>query len=168
MIILSDVDGLYDGPPKEGPAKLISTVIRIDDQVISYVRDRASGLSKGGMASKLQAARMATLAGEKRDPRQRSRAGSAGPIVRGETIGTAFLAQGKSFSPRKRWIGFSARPRGILTIDDGACQAIVQVQRSLLPSASFVWKAVFQKGDVVSLRDRSGRERRARPDKLRE
>lgn len=159
LIILSDVDGLYDGPPSQGQAKLISTVTRIDDQVISYVRDRASGLSKGGMASKLQAARMATLAGENvilangREPDVLVR------IVRGEPIGTAFLAQGKSFTPRKRWIGFSARPRGVLTIDDGACQAIVQVARSLLPIGVVAVEGHFQKGDVISLCDRSGRER---------
>ncbi len=159
LIILSDVEGLYDGPPQEAETKIIRTVSRIDEQILAYVRDRRGGLSKGGMASKLQAARMATLAGENvilahgRQPDVLIR------IVRGEPLGTAFLAQGKSVSPWKRWIGFSARPRGILTLDAGACHAVTSQGRSLLAIGVVDVQGNFAKGDVISLCDQTGRER---------
>ena len=110
LIILSDVDGLYDGPPGAPGSKLIPTVERIDATITGYVQTHQGGLSKGGMASKLEAARVATMAGESvilahgRAERVLER------ITRGEAVGTAFLAQGKSVSPWKRWIGFSAPP----------------------------------------------------------
>src|SRR5262245_5084158 len=64
LVVLSDIEGLYDGDPHLSGSKLVSTVERIDERVQSYVRDRKTGLSKGGMASKLEAARMVTTAGE--------------------------------------------------------------------------------------------------------
>jgi glutamate 5-kinase len=159
LIILSDVDGLYDGPPGAPDSKLISTVERIDDSVTRYVQSHRTGLSKGGMASKLEAARMATVSGENvilahgRAPRVLER------ITRGERIGTAFLAQGKSVSPWKRWIGFSAPPQGVLQLDEGACQAVVHQGRSLLAIGVHAVQGQFRKGDVVSLHDALGRER---------
>jgi glutamate 5-kinase len=111
------------------------------------------GLSKGGMGSKLKAARMATLSGENvilasgREPRVLER------ITRGEVIGTAFLAQGKSVSPLKRWLGFSSHPRGSLHLDQGACRAVCREGRSLLAIGIREISGNFHKGDVVSLRD---------------
>ncbi len=159
LIILSDVDGLYDGPPQDSSSQIIPTVSRIDEQIVAYVRDRVTGTSKGGMASKLEAARMATLAGENvilangREPNILMR------LVQGEVLGTAFLAQGKSVSPWKRWIGFSARPRGTLTLDNGACQAVTRQGRSLLAIGVVRVDGDFTKGDVIAICDQDGRER---------
>jgi glutamate 5-kinase len=159
LIILSDVEGLFDGPPDLPGSKLISTVERVDATVLSYVQSHRGGLSKGGMASKLEAARMATLAGENvilahgRAPRVLER------ITRGEAIGTAFLAQGKSLSPWKRWIGFSAPPQGVVQLDDGACEAVIHQGRSLLAIGIRAVEGQFRKGDVVALHDARGSER---------
>jgi len=153
LIILSDVDGLYDGDPIDANSKLISTVSQLDEATLAHVRDKATGISKGGMASKLEAARIATSAGENviiasgREDRALER------IVAGESIGTLIIAQGKTLSPWKRWIGFSAQPRGELVLDAGACRAIVDQGKSLLAIGIAAVKGEFNKGDVVSLID---------------
>jgi glutamate 5-kinase len=158
LVILSDVEGLFDGPPDAPGSRVIPTVERIDETVLRYVQRHQGTLSKGGMGSKLEAARVATLAGENvilahgREHRVLER------ITSGERLGTAFLAQGKSVSPRKRWIGFSAPPRGVLLIDPGACTAVVRQGRSLLAIGVRGVQGEFRKGDVVSLQDAQGRE----------
>lgn len=158
LIILSDVEGLYDGDPHEAGSQVISTVERLNDSIRALVRDRATGLSKGGMASKLEAARIVTTAGENviiasgRHPQVLRR------LLAGEELGTLFLAQGKSVSPWKRWIGFSARPHGRLVLDTGAVRAVAEQGRSLLAIGVVATEGNFLKGDAVSLCDQQGRE----------
>lgn len=158
LIILSDVDGLFDGPPEKADSKVIHCVPRIDRAIEGLVADKANGLSRGGMRSKLNAARMATTAGENviiasgREPRVLPR------LLAGERLGTAFLATGKTVSPLKRWIGFSAQPKGTLVLDEGACEAIRRDGRSLLPIGISAVKGRFEKGDVVQLCDSDGHE----------
>ncbi len=158
LIILSDVDGLYDGPIDHPDSKLLTTVSRIDETVLSYARDRTTGLSKGGMTSKLQAAHMATVAGENVILANGHEPNILIRIMDAETVGTAFLAAGKTVSPRKRWIGFSARPHGQIAMDDGACRAVVNQGKSLLAIGVVSVQGKFTKGDVVALRDPTGRE----------
>jgi glutamate 5-kinase len=158
LVILSDVEGLYNGPPDAPESQLIPTVDRIDENITRYVQSHLGGLSKGGMASKLEAARVATMAGENVILAHGRADHVLERITRGERLGTAFLAQGKSVSPWKRWIGFSAPPLGILQIDEGACMAVVHQGRSLLAIGIRSVQGEFSKGDVVSLHDASGRE----------
>lgn len=158
LIILSDVDGLYDGDPDSPQSNLIDLVSELDETTKSYVREHTAGLSKGGMASKLEAARIATAAGENVIIANGHREGILQQIIAGESVGTLFIAQGKSISPWKRWIGFSVQPRGGLTLDDGARRAIAQQGRSLLAIGIREVEGAFQKGDVVSLIDSAGNE----------
>jgi glutamate 5-kinase len=158
MVILSDVDGLFDGDPASPDSKLVPTVTRLDDTVMAYVRDKQSGLTKGGMASKLTAARMATLAGENVVIANGHTPGILRRIMAGETVGTLILAQGKAISPWKRWIGFSARPCGRLVIDAGADRAIREHGRSLLAAGILSVAGDFKKGDIVALCDGDGNE----------
>jgi glutamate 5-kinase len=158
LIILSDIDGLYDGDPADPNSQLVSTVTRLDDVVYSYVRDKRTGLSKGGMASKLEAARIATTSGENVIVASGHKAGVLGQIMAGQQVGTLFIARGKSISPLKRWIGFSAQTRGRIILDAGACHAIAEQGRSLLAIGIVDVEGEFRKGDVVSLRDDGGRE----------
>ena len=158
LVILSDIDGLYDRDPSHPEAKMVSTVEEIDDRVNSYVRDATNKLSKGGMASKLNAARIATTAGENVIIASGKQAGVLQQICAAREIGTLFLAQGKSISPLKRWIGFSAQPKGTFVLDDGACQAIQRNGRSLLPIGIVKVTGQFQKGDVVALVNKAGSE----------
>jgi glutamate 5-kinase len=158
LVLLSDVAGLYDGDPSEPCRQVLPTVTRIDKSVFALVRDKATGLSKGGMASKLTAARIATAAGGNviiapgREPNVLPR------LLAGEPVGTLFLAQGDILAARKRWIGFSVQPRGRLTVDAGARVAIQHHGRSLLPIGVVDVEGRFGKGDVVALVDPAGEE----------
>jgi glutamate 5-kinase len=158
LVLLSDVEGLYDGDPRDGRSQLIRTVRRLDGAILALARDEQTGLSKGGMASKLEAARMATSAGENVIIASGREPGTLAQILAGDEVGTLFLAQGESIRSWKRWIGFTVQPRGQLTLDDGACRAIRQHGRSLLAIGVAAVAGGFQKGDVVSLRDAGGQE----------
>ncbi|HEY4310449.1 MAG TPA: glutamate 5-kinase [Pirellulales bacterium] len=158
LVLLSDVDGLYDGDPRAPGAKLVSTVTRLDESVMALVRDIKTGLSKGGMASKLAAARMATVSGENVVIANGRQPGNLLKIVAGEPVGTLVVAQGNVITSRKRWIGFTAQPRGHLVLDDGARRAVERQGRSLLAIGIVEATGNFKKGDVVSLRDRTGSE----------
>jgi glutamate 5-kinase len=146
LIIFSDVDGLYDGDPSLSGSRLVATVTTIDDKIQSFVRDRKTGLSKGGMASKLEAARIVTTGGES--------VIIANGHTPGEAVGTLFVPQSRSLSPLQRWIGFSARPRGKVIVDEGACKAITRQGKSLLAAGIVDTEGDFRKGDVVNICDR--------------
>ena len=108
-------------------------------------------LGTGGMGSKLDAARIVTTAGENCIIASGRRPQVIPAVMRGEVEGTLFLAQGKTVSPWKRWIGFSAKPRGRLVLDDGACRALIEQGTSLLAAGIKRAEGQFIKGDVVSL-----------------
>ncbi len=158
LIILSDVDGLYDGDPQLESSRLISTVSELDDSVLAYVCDSQDSVGTGGMTSKLAATRIATMAGENVIIASGRRRDVLTQIVQGKQVGTLFLAQGKSISPRKRWIGFSAQPCGQITIDAGARTAIARQGRSLLAIGIVAVAGSFRKGDLVTLCDPQGTE----------
>src|SRR5262245_45804228 len=92
LVLLSDVEGLYDGDPRDPNSQRIPVVSRLDASIMALVRDKATGLSKGGMASKLEAARIATTAGENVIIAAGHTPGTLARIIRGEDVGTLFLA----------------------------------------------------------------------------
>ena len=151
LAILSDVRGLFDRDPRDPEARVVSTVERIDESVEDMVRDRKTGVSKGGMASKLTTAKFVTNSGQSviiawgREPNVLIQ------LAQGETIGTLFLPQSKTLTPRKRWIGFSAQPAGQLVVDDGAAKAMCIDGRSLLAIGVREVSGDFGKGDIVSI-----------------
>ncbi len=158
LVLLSDVDGLYDGDPQQPDSRLIPTVRRLDASIFALAKDRADGLGRGGMASKLEAARLVTAGGENviiasgRAPDILTR------ILAGEPVGTLLLAQGQTVTARKRWIGLTVQPRGWLVLDAGAQKAVRQQGRSLLPIGVLDVDGEFSKGDVIALRDTDGVE----------
>jgi glutamate 5-kinase len=158
LVLLSDVDGLYNGDPNDPASRVIPIVAQLDESIWSLVRDGATGLSKGGMASKLEAARVATAAGENVIIASGKQHGNLMRILAGESIGTLFVAGGQSVPSWKRWIGLTAQPRGKLILDDGARRAVETKGSSLLAIGIVDIEGVFRKGDVVSLCDRSGAE----------
>ncbi|MCG8450173.1 MAG: glutamate 5-kinase [Pirellulales bacterium] len=161
LVLLSDIDGLYDGDPSDPATQVVSVVTDIS-AAQQQVRDPSSAghlqLSTGGMASKLQAARIATSAGENVVIANGRQDKVLDEILSGADVGTLILAEGPSVDSRKRWIGWSAHPAGRLTLDAGACQAIGQRGRSLLAVGVAVVAGDFVKGDVLSLCDDTGRE----------
>jgi len=158
LVLLSDVDGLYDGDPRDPNSKVIPTVTQLDESIFSLVRDSLTGLSKGGMASKLAAARIVNSAGENVIIANGRFPGNLAKIAAGETIGTLFLAKGQSLPSFKRWIGFTAQPRGVLVLDAGAREAVEKKGKSLLAAGILSASGGFKKGDVVSLQDSAGYE----------
>ncbi len=158
LVLLSDVDGLFDGDPGNPASKVIPTVAKLDASIQNLVRDKATGLSKGGMASKLEAARIATTAGENVVIANGGAPGNLARILAGETVGTLFLSQGTTLPSYKRWLGFTVRPRGTLVVDAGAREAVEKKGKSLLAAGVTEVRGEFHKGDVVSLVDAAGQE----------
>ncbi len=158
LVLLSDVDGLYDGDPGDPASRVIPTVERLDQSIFDLVRDRSGGLGKGGMASKLEAARLVTTAGENAIIVGGHTPNVLVRILAAEPVGTLFLAQGQTVAARKRWIGLTVQPRGHLLLDAGAREAIQRHGRSLLPIGVLRAEGQFGKGDVIGLRDPDGVE----------
>jgi glutamate 5-kinase len=158
LVLLSDVEGLFDGDPADAASKIIPTVTHLDDSLWSLVRDKATGLSKGGMSSKLEAARLATTAGENVIISSGKQPGNLRRILAGENVGTLLVAQGQTVASWKRWIGFTAQTRGTIVVDDGARKAVERQGKSLLPIGVVNVEGTFRKGDVVAIRDAAGAE----------
>ncbi len=158
LVLLSDVEGLFDGDPRNPASRLLPTVTRLDDSILDLVCDRAGGLGKGGMASKLEAARLATTGGENVIIASGACPDVLTRIIASEPVGTLFLAQGQAVAARKRWIGLTVQPRGTLILDEGAKRAVQTRGSSLLAIGIVGVEGRFRKGDVVRLRDADGRE----------
>jgi glutamate 5-kinase len=156
LVLLSDVDGLYDRHPSDPGATVISVAPQLDVAIKTFQQQKAvtSGaiqLSRGGMASKLEAAKLAVAAGESVVIANGRQPNVLVDILRGEPVGTLFTPQGPSVTSRKRWIGLTAQPSGRISLDAGAQAAVEQQGRSLLAIGVRQVEGNFQKGDVVSL-----------------
>jgi glutamate 5-kinase len=159
LVLLTNVDGLYEGDPAVVPqAKVLTTVPCIDRRVAELAGDTKSQLGTGGMRSKLRAARLVTMAGECVIMANGSVPGILGRIAAAEPVGTLFLPHGGMIAARKRWIGMTAQPRGKLRVDAGARRALEVGGKSLLAIGINAVFGQFQKGDVVAIVDRDGEE----------
>jgi glutamate 5-kinase len=159
LILLTVVDGLFSADPKTDPgATLLRTVPSIDPSVMDLAGSSRSTLGSGGMRSKLRAARLATAAGESVIMANGSVPGVLDAVLAGEAVGTLFLPHGSTMPAWKRWLGYTAQPKGKLFLDAGARQAVQHQGRSLLPIGVVRVTGAFRKGDVVSLCDAGGGE----------
>src|SRR5262245_46961836 len=159
LILLTNVDGLFSDDPRSNPdAELVATVPHIDHTVTEMAGASKSVLGTGGMRSKLRAARLATAAGEAVVMANGSHNGILDQVFAGEQVGTLFLPHGEDVPAWKRWVGFTARPRGIVRIDDGARRALIEQGKSLLPVGVKAVEGEFGKGDVVVVYDANGVE----------
>ncbi|MDO4858522.1 MAG: glutamate 5-kinase [Thermoguttaceae bacterium] len=158
LILLSDIDGLYDGDPRKPGVKLIPTVHQIDASIQALAFDRLTGLSKGGMASKLRIAHQITNAGgamiiaNGREPKILQK------ILNCEDYGTLFLPQGTRMAARKQWIGYAIFPRGRVLVDDGCADALINKGKSLLPIGVREVQGDFDHGDVIAVCTLNGLE----------
>ncbi|MDX1925683.1 MAG: glutamate 5-kinase [Pirellulaceae bacterium] len=153
LVILSDVQGLYDRDPTAAGATVIPSVEQIDQSIMNLVIDRRTGLSKGGMGSKLRAAQFVTSSGSPVIIAGGRMENILPRLFDGEEVGTLFMPQSRSLAPRKRWIGFTAQAAGKIHIDEGAAKAIVYEGRSLLAIGIKDVSGQFEKGDVVAIVD---------------
>jgi glutamate 5-kinase len=144
LVLLSVVDGLLDEHGK--PVRLVENL----DHARQLVRAEKSALGKGGMNSKLEAARMVTDAGEVMVVANGRDENVLVRVLDGEDVGTLFAPSPKKRSSRSRWIG-AARPAGSIVVDDGAARAVAKHNRSLLPAGIVRVEGSFAPGDVVAI-----------------
>jgi glutamate 5-kinase len=148
LILLSDVDGLYDGDPRrrEGAQRIAEIRTKADLDGIKL----AGGSGIGGMVTKVEAAMIATAAGI---PTVVAVAADASQALAGEPVGTYFAARGRRTSTRLLWLAHAAGARGSLHLDPGAVEAVVTRRASLLPAGITGVDGAFEAGDPVDLRD---------------
>lgn len=159
LILLTDQSGLFDRDPRfDATAELISEA-RADDPLLEQVAgDSISGLGRGGMITKIRAARLAARSGTTtlivggREPQVLTRTAS------GESLGTLITPSQEPDAARKRWLASHLQVRGRLILDAGAVQVLRQAGRSLLPVGVLRVEGRFSRGEVVACVDESGRE----------
>ena len=159
LVILSDVSGLYDRDPRTDPtAQLIPCVERINDEIIAMAGSAGTDLGTGGMATKIKAAKRATLSGIGTAIVNGRGENSLLAFFAGEEIGTLFLPARDRMAAKKHWIAFSKKARGKLIVDEGARIAMVERGKSLLPSGIIGVEGGFDRGDAVRLCSADGSE----------
>jgi glutamate 5-kinase len=159
LVILSDVDGLYDSDPRLNPqARLITEVERISDEIEAMAGDEGGPLGTGGMATKIKAAKRATLFGAGTAIINGCTPHNLRYLFDGHELGTYFLPVRDPIASRKHWIAFTKKPRGKLLLDEGARAAIIDGGKSLLPSGIRSIDGEFDRGDAVRLCTLDGKE----------
>lgn len=159
LVILSDVDGLYDRDPTGDPeARLIPEVERITEEIEAMAGEAGTPLGTGGMATKIKAAKRAALYGVGTVILNGRTPGALTRLFDGEELGTYFLPGNNRMAAKKHWIAFTKKPRGKLFVDDGAKRALLEGGKSLLPSGISGVEGGFERGDAVRLCDLEGAE----------
>ncbi len=153
LLLLSDVEGLLDETGTRVPI-----VHNIASEARHLAGASTSGVGTGGMSSKVEAARRATLAGAHVVIAHAREPGILGRVIAGEDVGTFFPAVQQRLNARKHWIAFTLRPRGVLVVDRGAAEAICAKNRSILAIGVMGIRGTFQPGDAVSIVDPDGHE----------
>ena len=148
LVILSHVEGLLED------GTLIPAVAEIDRAIEKLAGGTDRETSVGGMASKIQAAKIVTRAGIPMVIANGARANVLTDILAGEEVGTVFLPKTGKLASRKRWIAFFQRPSGALVVDDGAKAALCDGTKSLLAKGIVAVEGEFARGDVVGIRDK--------------
>lgn len=159
LLILTDQDGLMDQDPRQVASARVIASADVHDATLDAMAGPGGALGRGGMATKLSAARLAARSGtvtviaNGRVPDAISR------VAAGETLGTFLQTQRRPQSARKQWLASLLHAQGQLLLDDGAVRGIVEQGRSLLPIGITAVSGEFERGDLVSCVDGQGRER---------
>jgi glutamate 5-kinase len=159
LVILTDQKGLYTADPRRDPAAEFVHVAKAGDAALEAMAGGAgSSIGKGGMITKILAAKRAARSGAStviawgREPDALLR------LVRGEAIGTLLVAPTQKSQARKRWMADHLQLRGAVLVDDGAVAKLVGEGKSLLPIGMTSVEGEFSRGDVIAVRDAGGRE----------
>ncbi len=152
LVLLSDIDGVYDRSPNDPGAKRIE-VVRDFDDVTGIHLASPGALGTGGMTTKLEAARIATAAGI---PTVVARADQVSSVLTGGGVGTWFAPTGKRRATRLLWLAHATEPQGRLVLDAGAVAAVTTRGSSLLPAGVVAVHGTFSAGEPVDLIDESG------------
>lgn len=162
LIILSDVDGLYPFPARRDGVYVKKTVIsrveKIGSEIERIASAKTSHLGTGGMASKIEAAKICCASGIACIVANGKPSDVLLKILDEEDIGTLFLSKKEQLGAKKRWIGFSAKLGGRIFVDEGAKQALILKKKSLLPKGIVKVSGTFAAGDTLSILDMQNRE----------
>lgn len=157
FIILSDVDGLFTDDPRKNPdAHLIGQVKEITPEIVAMAGGSVTAVGTGGMYSKILAAKRAVSSGITVNIVNGRKKGVLISIMSGERVGTEFIGKKVRTSQKKRWIAHGIRPRGHISLDSGAAEAIMRRGKSLLPSGIMGVSGEFETGDAVYCVDPEG------------
>ncbi len=157
LVNLSDVDGLYDGDPRQGTScRLIDEVARITPEIEAIAGGTEGDCGSGGMKSKIDAAKIAVSSGVRMVIANAAHENVVARVVAGEDIGTRFLSKKVGLSHRKRWIAFGNRVGGTIAINEGARKALLERGKSLLPAGVVAVQGSFEAGCLVAVVDGSG------------
>jgi glutamate 5-kinase len=153
LVLLSDVDGIYDGKPSDPASQIVRAVRTPADLDGVPLRSSGSSLGRGGMVTKVEAATIAVAAGITAIVTSAARVSE---VLRGADVGTVFHPVGSRASRRLLWLEHATTPRGRLRLDQGAVQAVVGRRMSLLAAGVIGVEGQFAAGDPVDLLDENG------------
>lgn len=157
LLILSDVEGMFDADPRKNPgAKLIADIFSIDDEVLAKAGEGGGGSGTGGMSAKVKAAKIATDYGVATLIISGKKAGAIREVFSQGTGGTFFHPSSEKLTAKKHRITHISRPKGAVVIDAGAKRAILKDGKSLLPSGIVEVDGGFESGQVIAIRDQEG------------
>lgn len=159
LVLLSDIDGLYNKNPRNhGDAELISVIEEIDKRVEKIAGETLGKTTTGGMKTKIEASKTAAAFGVPTIIANGKRSNTLSEIFSGKELGTLFLPAKEKIKARKHWIAFTLKPSGELIIDDGAKRAITSSGKSLLPAGIKEVRGEFEVGELVKCIDERGVE----------
>lgn len=159
LVILTDQDGLFDSDPRDNPdARLIDCADADDASLLQFAEGRPGVLGRGGMVTKVRAARLAARSGAHTLIVGGGRAGVLSKVADGEPVGTWLRSGQKPVAARKQWLAGQLQTRGRLLLDDGAVRVLTGAGRSLLPVGVTAVDGEFRRGELVSCVDGAGRE----------
>ena len=159
LVLLTDQDGLYTADPRNNPDASLIDSAAVNDAALDAVAGESGGsLGKGGMATKLRAARLAARSGTPTLIAPGKKDNVLRKIAVGESIGTLLLPSQSPEAARKQWLAGHLQLKGALVLDDGAVNVLSSSGKSLLPVGVVGVKGNFKRGDVVSCVDQKGRE----------
>lgn len=152
LILLTDIDGLYDSNPKNNPdAKFIHYVDEITEEIIAAADGAGSSLGTGGMITKINAGKIATSSGSSMIIVNGDAPNILNRILDGEEVGTFFKGHAQPLQARKHWMAFGTKPSGCVIVDLGAENALVNSHKSLLPKGILSVTGNFSEGEVISI-----------------
>lgn len=157
VIFLTDIEGLYSADPRDDEtAQLVDRVTQVTDQVMAAAGPAGSTAGSGGMSTKVKAAKVLMRAGIPLVVCDGRREGVILEVAAGDPVGTFFVQGSESISAKKLWIATASNPRGEVTIDAGAKEALLDHGRSLLPAGVLGVGGAFEVGDTIVLLDTEG------------
>ena len=159
LLILTDQDGLMDNDPRQVSSARVIPAADVHDATLDAMAGPGGALGRGGMATKLSAARLAARSGTGTVIANGRVPDIVNRVAAGESLGTFLQTQRRPQSARKQWLASLLHAQGQLVLDDGAVMGVVEQGRSLLPIGITAVRGQFERGDLVSCIDSEGRER---------